>query len=260
VLSDCSVLALFTAGPVFYAFFYPQPHSARSFVTSQSPWSIRTARTQSRTPGHGGARQSVDRTASHRYREAEDAIFARRAFGVVGIPGYRAQTKRVEARLPVYADSTYFPVQSRSGHPESWQAYAAALSDAAVALKARRCRPLPPPASGAVGHGAAVQLTVRIQLRRSGGICPDPASDLLMGSAMWAAPNWIRARRCRRARARCRDLDRAHALDHLCACSSALLRDHARVCGFSTLGSIWQIAALSFPFILATASSARRWA
>ena len=50
------------------------------------------------------------------YREAEDAILARRAFAIVGIPPETEKNvlKGVTARLPIYADSTYFILFNRS--------------------------------------------------------------------------------------------------------------------------------------------------
>ena len=79
------------------------------------------------------------------YTEAEDAILARRAFGIVGIPPdtERNFLKGVTARLPIYGEFDLFhPVQpNAAGHP---------------GIRAGRWRPTPPRL--ARGHdGAGVQ-------------------------------------------------------------------------------------------------------
>ncbi len=207
---------------------------------------------------HGNLSIALQATS---YREAEDAIFARRAFGVVGIPPdtERNVLKGVQARLPIYADSTYFILFNRTlqGILESVQAYAADAIE-------RGSRP----EGAAVQTAAAARDPVQLVMvplfnpTASYSSYVVPAAfvlilhqTLLMGSAMLGGAAYEQGGTAgRRARASGAAI-LGQGLAHWTIYVPALLLYFVimpRVYGFSTLGSIWQIAALSFPFILAT--------
>ena len=131
VLSDRRYLHLFVVAPVFYAFFYPQPYLGQIVrnipiaVVDQDGTELSRGLIQA-LAAHGNLSIALHAAS---YREAEEAVFARRAFGVVGIPPdtERNLLKGVQARLPIYADSTYFILFNRTvqGILELVQAYAA---------------------------------------------------------------------------------------------------------------------------------------
>jgi ABC-2 type transport system permease protein len=132
VLADRGVFSLFVLAPVLYAFFYPQPYLGQIVrnipiaVVDQDHSEIGRALVQA-LDAHGNI--SVALRASS-YREAEDAVLARRAFAIMGIPPDTEKNvlKGVTARLPIYADSTYFILFNRSlqGLLEAVQAYSIA--------------------------------------------------------------------------------------------------------------------------------------
>jgi ABC-2 type transport system permease protein len=263
VLSDRAVLALFILAPVFYAFFYPQPYLGQIVrnipiaVVDQDGTELSRGLVQAMA-AHGNLSIALQATS---YREAEDAIFARRAFGVVGIPPdtERNVLKGVQARLPIYADSTYFILFNRTlqGILESVQAYAADAIE-------RGSRP----EGAAVQTAAAARDPVQLVMvplfnpTASYSSYVVPAAfvlilhqTLLMGSAMLGGAAYEQGGTAgRRARASGAAI-LGQGLAHWTIYVPALLLYFVimpRVYGFSTLGSVWQIAALSFPFILAT--------
>ena len=128
---DRGVLGLFVLAPALYAVFYPQPYLGQ--IVRNVPIAVvdqDNSELSPRTdPDAGGARQHVGGPAmATSYREAEDAIFDRRAFAHPWHPPDTEKNvlKGVTARLPVYADSTYFILFNRAlqGILESVQAYA----------------------------------------------------------------------------------------------------------------------------------------
>jgi ABC-2 type transport system permease protein len=263
VLSDRAVLALFILAPVFYAFFYPQPYLGQIVrnvpiaVVDQDGTELSRGLIQAMA-AHGNLSIALQATS---YREAEDAIFARRAFGVVGIPPdtERNVLKGVQARLPIYADSTYFILFNRTlqGILESVQAYAADAIE-------RGSRPEGAAVQTAASTRNPVQLVMVPLFNPTASYSSYvvPAAfvlilhqTLLMGSAMLGGAAYEQggtvARRARASGAAILGQGLAHWTIYV----PALLLYFVimpRVYGFSTLGSIWQIAALSFPFILAT--------
>jgi ABC-2 type transport system permease protein len=195
------------------------------------------------------------------YREAEDAIFARRAFAILGIPPETEKNvlKGVTARLPIYADSTYFILFNRSlqGMLEAVQAYAAdALLHGARAE--------------AAGAQAASRLTRPVELIQVPLFNPTasyssyvvPAAfvlilhqTLLMGAAtLGGAAFEVGGSPGRQARASAASI-LGQGLAHWTSYVPSMLLYFVvapRVYGFSTLGSVWALAAFSIPFILAT--------
>ncbi|MCW3477724.1 ABC transporter permease [Limobrevibacterium gyesilva] len=262
-ISDRGVFGLFVLAPVLYAVFYPQPYLGQIVrnipiaVVDQDGSELGRALTQA-LQAHGNI--SVALRASS-YREAEEAIFARRAFAIMGIPPDTEKNvlKGVTARLPIYADSTYFILFNRSlqGMLETVQAYAA---DAL--------------AHGARTEGASVQAATRlsqpVELIQVPLFNPTasyssyvvPAAfvlilhqTLLMGAAMLGGVAFERGGHvARRARASAAAI-LGQGLAHWTLYVPAMLLYFVvmpRVYGFSTLGSVWALAALSIPFILAT--------
>jgi ABC-2 type transport system permease protein len=263
VLSDRGVLGLFVLAPVFYAFFYPQPYlgqivrSIPIAVVDQDNTELSHGLIQA-IEAHGNLSVAV-RASS--YHEAREAVFARRAFAVVGIPPdtERNVLKGVQARLPIYADSTYFILFNRTlqGILESVQSYAA---DAA----SRGARPQGAPVQALTRARDPVQLIMVPVFNPTASYSSYvvPAAfvlilhqTLLMGSAMLGGIAFEQggstARRTRASAAAILGQGLAHWTIYL----PALLLYFVimpRIYGFSTLGSVWQLATLSFPFILAT--------
>ena len=201
-LGDRAVFSLFMLAPVLYAFFYPQPYLGQIVrkipiaIVDQDHSELGRALIQA-LEAHDNI--SVALRASS-YREAEDAILARHAFAILGIPPDTEKNvlKGTAARLPVYADSTYFILFNRSlqGILESVQAFAADLlthgarpEGAGVQAASRLA------STGGTRAGAAVQPDRLVcELRRAGGFRADPASDAADGGgdAGWRR---LRARR-----------------------------------------------------------------
>jgi ABC-2 type transport system permease protein len=263
VLTDRSVRSLFVLAPILYAFYYPQPYLGQLVrnvpiaVVDQDGTELSHALIQT-LEAHGNISVAL-RAIS--FREAQDAIFARQAFGILGIPPDTEKNvlKGVQARLPVYADSTYMVLYNRTlqGILESVQAYA----DDALRHGAR--------IEGA-GTEAAASLLEPVQLVMVPLFNPTasyssyvvPAAfviivwqTLLMGSAMLGGsafeqggPAALQARASASAIL-------GQGLAHWTIYIPALLLYLVimpRVYGFSTLGSIWPLVAISFPFVLAT--------
>ncbi|MDR3532199.1 MAG: ABC transporter permease, partial [Rhodopila sp.] len=263
VLGDRGVLGLFVLGPVFYAFFYPQPYLGQIVrdipiaVVDQDGTELSRGVIQA-MEAHGNLSVAL-RAVS--YRDAEEAIFARRAFGVIGIPRETERNflKGAEARLPIYADSTYFILFNRTlqGVLESVQAYAAdELS--------RGVRPESASAQTVAAARDPVQLIMVPLFNPTASYASYvvPAAfvlilhqTLLMGSAMLGGAAFEQGGSvARRARASGAAI-LGQGLAHWTIYAPALLLYFVimpRVYGFSTLGSVWQLATLSFPFILAT--------
>jgi ABC-2 type transport system permease protein len=88
VLGDRSVLGLFVLAPAVYAVFYPQPYLGQIVrnvpiaVVDHDNSELARGLIQS-LEAHGNIRVAL---LASSYREAEDAIFDRRAFAVLGIP------------------------------------------------------------------------------------------------------------------------------------------------------------------------------
>ncbi len=226
--------------------FYPQPYLGQIVrnvpiaVVDQDNSELGRGLIQT-LQAHGNIRVAL---LANSYREAEDAILARRAFAILGIPADTEKNvlKGVTARLPIYADSTYFILFNRAlqGMLEAVQAYA---MDALT----RGAR------SDSAGVQAATRLVQPVELVQVPLFNPTasyssyvvPAAfvlilhqTLLMGAAMLGGVGVRAGGRSGRA-ARCvagRDpRARSGALDDLSAGDAALLRrDAARVRLFDT--------------------------
>jgi ABC-2 type transport system permease protein len=263
VLTDRSVRSLFVLAPILYAFYYPQPYLGQIVrnvpiaVVDQDGTELSRGLIQT-LESHGNISVALQAT---NFREAQDAIFARQAFGIVGIPPDTEKNvlKGVQARLPVYADSTYMILYNRTlqGILESVQAYA----DDALRHGAR--------AEGA-GIEAAASLLEPAQLvmvplfnptaSYSSYIVPSAFiiilwQTLLMGSAMLGGAAFEQggpaARQARASASAILGQGLAHWTIYIPALLLYLVI-MPRIYGFSTLGSIWPLVAMSFPFILAT--------
>jgi ABC-2 type transport system permease protein len=263
VLSDSGVFALFMLAPVIYAVFYPQPYLGQIVrnipiaVVDQDNSELGRGLIQA-LGAHGNISVALRAT---NFREAEDAIFARRAFAILGIPPDTEKNvlKGVTARLPIYADSTYFILYNRSlqGLLESVQAYA---TDALT----RGAKP-----EGATAQ-AAERLSQPVDLIQVPLFNPTasyssyvvPAAfvlilhqTLLMGAATLGGAAFEQSGAVGRRRRASGAAILGQGLAHWTLYVPALLLYFVvmpRVYGFSTLGSFWAIAALSIPFVLAT--------
>jgi ABC-2 type transport system permease protein len=261
LLRDRGVMGLFVLAPLLYSVFYPQPYLGQ--IVRAIPIAVVDADNTEVSRGliqtlsaHGNIRVAL-RAAN--MREAQDAIFARRAFAIIGIPPDTEKNllKGVTARLPIYADSTYFILFNRSlqGILEAVQAYAADTL-----------------AHGARTEGAAVQAALRLVEPVTLVQVPlfNPTSSyssyvvpaafvlilhqtLLMGAASLGGAAFERRDRASRPGGIAAVL--GQALAHWTIYIPAMLLYFVvmpRVYGFSTLGSVSAIAALTIPFMFAT--------
>jgi ABC-2 type transport system permease protein len=263
VLGDRSVLGLFVLAPAFYAVFYPQPYLGRVLrnipiaVVDQDHSELSRGLIQT-LESHGNISVALHAAS---YREAEDAIFARRTFGILGIPPDTEKNllKGAQARLPVYADSTYFLLFNRTlqGMLESVQAYAADSLG-----RGSRAEGAGSQATAATLDPAQLVMVPLFNPTASYASYVVPAAfvlilhqTLLMGSAMLGGVAFEQAGLAgRRARTSAAAI-LGQALAHWTIYLPGLLLYFVimpRVYGFSTLGNLWQLAAISFPFILAT--------
>jgi len=263
LLGDRGVLGLFVLGPAFYAVFYPQPylgHVIRDIpiaVVDQDHSELSRGIVEA-LEAHGNISVAL---RAESFREAEAAIHARRAFGILGIPPEteRNLLKGVQARLPVYADSTYFLMFNRTlqGVLESVQAYV--QDRLAHGRKANGAQGLA--AAAALGPAEIVMVPL-FNPTASYASYVVPAAfvlilhqTLLMGVAMlggvaFEQSGWAG----RRARASATAI-LGQALAHWMIYLPTFLLYFVvmpRVYGFSTLGSVWQLVAFSVPFFLAT--------
>jgi ABC-2 type transport system permease protein len=263
VLADRGVLSLFMLAPVLYAVFYPQPYLGQIVrripiaVVDQDRSELARAVVQA-LEAHDNI--SVALRASS-YREAEDAILSRRAFAILGIPPDTEKDvlKGVEARLPVYADSTYFILFNRSlqGILEAVQAlttdmvtHGARAEAAGVQAGSRLVQPVNvvqvplfnPTASYAAYVVPAAFVLILHQTLLMGAATLGGAAFEASGSA---------GRRMRASSVAILGQGLAHWTLYV---PGMLLYFVVmpRVYGFSTLGSGWALAALSVPFILST--------
>jgi ABC-2 type transport system permease protein len=262
VLYDRSVLSLFVLAPVLYAFFYPQPYLGQIIrnipiaVVDQDNTELSRGLIQA-LGAHGNLSIALRATS---YTEAEDAIQARRAFGIVGIPPdtERNFLKGVQARLPIYGDSTYFILFNRTlqGILESVQAVA---TDAATL--------------GGRAQGAGVQAATAAKSPVDLVMVPlfNPTASyssyvvpaafvlilhqtLLMGAAMLGGVAYQEGGEAARGARASAAAILGQGVAHWTIYVPAMLLYFVvmpRVYGFSTLGGFWQIVTLSFPFILA---------
>ncbi len=262
-ISDRSVFGLFVLAPVLYSVFYPQPYLGQIVrnipivVVDQDRSELGRALIQTL---EADGKLSVALRASN-YREAEDAILANRAFAIVGVPPDTEKNllKGVAARLPIYADSTYFILFSRSlqGIVEAVQAYAtdalthgARAGGANVQAIARSIRPADliqvplfnPTASYSSYVVPAAFVLILHQV-------------LLMGAAMLGGVAFEQGGTAARTSHASATAILGQGLAHWTLFVPAMLLYFVvmpRVYGFSTLGSVWAMAAMSVPFILAT--------
>ena len=263
VLGDKGVLGLFILAPMLYAVFYPQPYLGQ--LVRHIPIAVVD---QDNTPL---SRNLIQALSAHdnlsialraaTYTEAEDSIQARRALGIVGIPPdtERNVLKGVTARLPIYADSTYFILFNRTlqGILESVQAVVldaatfgarpqGAGVQAATAAKAPVDLVMVPLFNPTASYSAYVVPAAFVLILHQ---------TLLMGAAMLGGVTYETGGPAgRRTRASAVAI-LGQGLAHWTIYVPAMLLYFVvmpRVYGFSTLGSFWQIVTLSFPFILAT--------
>ena len=263
VLGDRGVLSLFVLAPVLYAFFYPQPYLGQLVrnipiaVVDQDNTELSRSLIQA-LGAHGNLSIALQAAT---YTEAEDAIQARRAFGIVGIPPdtERNFLKGAEARLPIYGDSTYFILFNRTlqGILESVQAVAI---DAATS----GARKQSPGVRAAATARSPVDLVMVPLFNPTASYSSYvvPAAfvlilhqTLLMGAAMIGGIAYQAGGTAGRGARASGAAILGQGLAHWTIYVPAMLLYFVimpRVYGFSTLGGFWQIVALSFPFILAT--------
>jgi ABC-2 type transport system permease protein len=262
-LSDRGVFSLFVLAPVLYSVFYPQPYLGQ--LVRNIPIVVVDQDHSELGRGLIQALQAQNNISvallAPNYREAEDAILARKAFAILGIPPDTEKNalKGATARLPIYADSTYFILFNRSlqGMLEAVQAYATnaltrgARSEGALVQTASRLSqpvdfiqvPLFNPTASYSSYVVPAAFVLILH------------QTLLMGAAMLGGASFEQGGLAfRRTRASVTAI-LGQGLAHWTLYVPAMLLYFVimpRVYGFSTLGGIWALAALSIPFILAT--------
>jgi ABC-2 type transport system permease protein len=257
------VFSLFVLAPVLYSVFYPQPYLGQIVrnipiaVVDQDGSELGRGLIQS-LQAHGNI--SVALRASS-YHEAEDAVLARHAFAILGIPPDTEKNvlKGVTARLPIYADSTYFILFNRSlqGMLEAVQAYAtdavthgARVESAGVQAASRLNEPVDliqvPLFNPTASYSSYVVPAAFVLILHQ---------TLLMGAAMLGGAMFESGGQAAwRTRASATAI-LGHGLAHWTLYVPAMLLYFVvmpRIYGFATLGSVWAMAALSIPFTLAT--------
>jgi ABC-2 type transport system permease protein len=263
VISDRGVLSLFVLAPVLYAGFYPQPYLGQ--IVRHIPFAVVDQDNSELGRGLIQTLEAHDNISvalrASSYREAEDAILSRRAFAILGIPPDTEKNvlKGVTARLPVYADSTYFILFNRSlqGLLEAVQAYAAdalrhgaRAESASVQAASRLTQPVAfiqvPLFNPTASYSSYVVPAAFVLILHQ---------TLLMGAATLGGVAFEQGGQAgRRARASASAI-LGQGLAHWTIYLPSMLLYFVvmpRVYGFSTLGSVWALAALSIPFILAT--------
>ncbi|MEA2791003.1 MAG: type transport system permease protein [Acetobacteraceae bacterium] len=263
MLGDRGVFGLFVIAPVLYAVYYPQPYLGQ--IVRNVPIAVvdhdnsELARGLVQTlQAHGNIRVAL---LASSYHEAEDAIFDRRAFAILGIPADTEKNvlKGVTARLPVYADSTYFILFNRAlqGVLEAVQAYAtdalthgARPESAAVLAASRLTRPVDlvqvPLFNPTQSYSSYVVPAAFVLILHQ---------TLLMGAAMLGGVAFEQGGGGARAARASLSAILGQGLAHWTIYLPAMLLYFVvmpRIYGFSTLGSVWALAAFSIPFIFAT--------
>jgi ABC-2 type transport system permease protein len=263
VISDRGVFGLFMLAPVLYAGFYPQPYLGQ--IVRHVPIAVVDQDNSELGRGLIQTLEAHDNISvalrASSYREAEDAIFSRRAFAILGIPPDTEKNvlKGVTARLPIYADSTYFILFNRSlqGLLEAVQAYAtdtlthgARAESAGVQAASRLSQPVEfiqvPLFNPTASYSSYVVPAAFVLILHQ---------TLLMGAATLGGVAFEQGGQAgRQARASAAAI-LGQGLAHWTLYVPSMLLYFVvmpRVYGFSTLGSVWALAALSIPFILAT--------
>jgi ABC-2 type transport system permease protein len=263
VLADRGVFSLLIIAPVFYGVFYPQPYLGQ--LVRKIPIAV-VDDDRSQLSRRLIQTLDADEAISVAVRApaldvAQQALFARRVFGIVEIPRgtEREILKGDAARLPAYVDSAYFLVFNRTlqgvlegaaetniadiAHGLRENGAAARLALAVLSPIELRMEPLYNPTGGYASYVVPAAFVLIIQ------------QTLLMGAATMAALGFAQRGAAARATAIGAGGVLGRGLAHLTIYFPALalfLVVLPRIYGFSTLGGLGDMALFATPFILAT--------
>jgi ABC-2 type transport system permease protein len=258
VLNDRGVFGLIVLAPVMYGILYPQPYLGQVLrgipvaVVDQDHTEL--SRDLVQTLNADEATKVAVRADT--LAEAQAALDRREVFAILGIP--RDTEKEVlkgnQARLPAYVDSAYFLLYNRT-----LQGISEASGAVNVTIASRSARADGSLAHAALTRGSPVETVTEPLFNPTGGYASYvvPAAfvlilqqTLLLGVATMGGVAWERGQRRDREGARAM---LGQALAHLCLASPGLalyLIILPRVYGFSTLGSLIDMCAMSIPFVL----------
>lgn len=261
VLNDQGTLGLIVFAPVIYGVLYPQPYLGQLLrdlplaVVDHDDTEISRQFIQILNADEAvNVTVRVDSLA-----EARLALDRRQVFGIVDVPAgtEREILKGNPARIAAYVDSAYFLLYSRT-----WQGISEATAAANEALAARGAR-----LDGSLVHAALVRIdpveAVSEPLYNPTGAYASyvvPAAfililqqTLLMGAATVGSVEFeAGGLAARRRRGGLRSIV-GQGLAHLCLASPGLalyMIVLPRVYGFSTLGSLPDLALMAIPFVL----------
>jgi ABC-2 type transport system permease protein len=263
VLADRSVLGLFLIAPLLYGVYYPQPYLGELLrdvpvvVVDQDRTALSRDLIQT-LDAHEAVR--VERRADT-LAEAQQLVYARRAFAILDIPPNteRELLKGNDARLPAYVDSTYFMLFNRT-----LQGIAEAAAITSADLLSRGARSDGGPYRAALAAASPVETLMEPLYNPTGGygsyVVPAAyililQQTLLMGAAMLGGVAFERAGRSGRGARGAVGAVLGQTLAHLIfyiAPTAFLLVVMPRVFGFSTLGTVGDLALFTIPFLLAT--------
>ena len=262
VLVDRGVFSFLLVAPVFYGVFYPQPYLGQ--LVRKIPIAVVD---DDRTPLSRRLIQALDadEAVSVAVRApaldvAQQALFDRRVFGILEIPPdtEREVLKGNKARIPAYVDSAYFLVFNRT-----LQGIAEGAADTNVADISRGLRIDGAQARLALTAFSPAELLSEPLYNPTGGYASYvvPAAfvliiqqTLLMGAATLTALGFESRSRAGEIAPGPRQL-LGRGLAHLTIYAPALALFFVvlpRVYGFSTLGSVADLAFFAVPFVLAT--------
>jgi ABC-2 type transport system permease protein len=262
VFADRSVMGLMFIAPILYGVFYPQPYLGQTLrhlpIAVVDHDGTELSRQITMTLDSDEAVAIAER--SDTLAEAQQALYQRRVFGILEIPAgtTRDFLKGDMARLPVYVDSGYFLVFSRTyqGLAESVGAVAlgrlshdareGGIGKSLIALRQpvdTLAVPLFNPTGGYASYVVPAAFILILQ------------QTLLMGAAMLSGVAFeTGGRRAQLARGSFQAV-LAQGLAHLVIYIPALLLFLVilpRIYGFSTLGRLPDLVVFAVTFILAT--------
>ena len=188
-LADRGVFSLFVLAPVLYSVFYPQPYLGQLVrdipiaVVDQDRSELGRGLIQS-LQAHGNISVALRASSFH---EAEDAILARRAFAILGIPPDTEKNvlKGTTARLPVYAefDLLHLVQPVAAGNAGGGSGVRDRCADAwCTSTRRQRAGGVAAERAGGSCPGSSVQSDrLLLQLCGARSLRADPASDLADG-------------------------------------------------------------------------------
>ncbi len=267
VLADRGVFSLMVVAPIFYGVFYPQPYLGQ--LVRKIPIAVvdddRTSLSRRLIEALDADEAISVAVRAPALDVAQQALFARRVFGILEIPPdtEREVLKGNRARLPAYVDSAYFLVFNRT-----LQGIVESAADINITDISRGSRLDGAQARLALTASSPAELLTEPLYNPTGGYASYvvPAAfvlivqqTLLMGAATLTALGFAARRGVRTmAPGPSRLLGRGFA--HLAIYLPALalfLVILPRVYGFSALGRATDLALFAVPFVLATSFMAQ---